>query len=238
MFIKAKLFIITFIIVTACMIGLAMALPYINDVFMYLNETFPNAHLANIKIDISSIDLSNEFIRMEVFFIVGLLLVSILFPFLSIVVPSRVQPDKEDVVLDTDKDIKIEEVLPIDVKAVQMLALLQKKGRLVDFLQEDISSYNDQQVGQAVRSIHQGCKSVLDEYIKIEPVINEIEGNDVTVKEGFDPSVIRLTGNVTGSAPFRGVLQHCGWRVSTTKIPATPASHDAAVIEPAEVEIT
>ena len=42
--------------------------------------------------------------------------------------------------------------------AVQMLAALQREGRLVDFLQEDLSSYEDSQIGAAVRNIHTGCK--------------------------------------------------------------------------------
>ncbi len=126
---------------------------------------------------------------------------------------------------------------PFDEKAVQVLSLLQKKGRLIDFLQEDISIYEDSQIGAAVRNIHKGCREALLEHMDIEPVMKESEGSEVTVGEGFDPSAIRLTGNVAGSPPFKGVLRHCGWRVSRTGIPPLPENQDPGIIEPAEVEV-
>ena len=124
-----------------------------------------------------------------------------------------------------------------DEKAVQVLSLLQKKGRLIDFLQEDITGYEDSQIGAAVRNIHKGCKEAVEEYITIEPIMKEAEGGDITVEEGFDPSVIRLTGNVVGEPPFKGVLRHSGWRVSSSGLPPLPDNQDLSVIEPAEVEM-
>lgn len=126
---------------------------------------------------------------------------------------------------------------PFDEKVVQILSILQKKGRLLDFLQEDITGYEDSQIGAAVRNIHKGCREAISEYVTIEPVMKETEGNDVTVEEGFDPSTIRLTGNVAGSPPFKGVLRHNGWRVSTTGLPPLPKNQDLSIIEPAEVEM-
>jgi hypothetical protein len=125
-----------------------------------------------------------------------------------------------------------------DEKAVQVLSILQKKGRLIDFLQEDITGYEDSQIGAAVRNIHKGCREALAEYMTIEPVMKETEGTDITVEEGFDSSAIRLTGNVAGSPPFKGVLRHCGWRVSGTTMPALPKNQDLSIIEPAEVEMS
>jgi len=124
-----------------------------------------------------------------------------------------------------------------DEKAVQMLSILQKKGRLIDFLQEDISGYDDAQIGAAVRTIHKDCREAITEHMNIEPVMKEDEGSDIMIEEGFDPSVIRLTGNVVGSPPFKGVLRHNGWRVSTTDIPPLPKNQELSIIEPAEVEI-
>lgn len=124
-----------------------------------------------------------------------------------------------------------------DERAVQVLSLLQKKGRLIDFLQEDISSYDDKQIGAAVRNIHKGCREAITESMQLKPVMKETEGHEVTIREGFDPSAVRLTGNVVGSPPFTGVLRHSGWRVASTNIPPTPKGHDSSVIEPAEVEI-
>ncbi|MBF0567519.1 MAG: DUF2760 domain-containing protein [Nitrospirae bacterium] len=131
-----------------------------------------------------------------------------------------------------------ERVAPVfDPKAAQTLMILQKKGRLIDFLQEDISGYDDKQIGHAIRAIHAGCREALMEYMKIEPVRHEQEGHEVTVGAGFDPSSVRLTGNVTGQPPFRGVLRHCGWRVVATSLPETSEGHDLSIVEPAEVEI-
>ena len=60
-------------------------------------------------------------------------------------------------------------------RAVQMLMLFQRDGRLIDFLAEDVAPYPDSQLGTAVRSIHASCRQVLDRYVKLEPVISSEE---------------------------------------------------------------
>ncbi len=121
---------------------------------------------------------------------------------------------------------------------LRILAVLQRDGRLVDFLQEDIDAYTDPQVGAAVRDIHRGCRKALRDYLTVEPILGEPEDAPVTVATDFDPAEIRLTGNVQGSPPFRGVLKHHGWRVKSVQLPALPGSRgDASVLAPAEVEI-
>ncbi len=121
--------------------------------------------------------------------------------------------------------------------AVQLLALLQREGRLVDFLREDIGAYDDTQVGAAVRTIHEACRKVLTEHLNIEPVLDGSEGDTVTVPEDFDPSAVRLTGHVSGEAPFRGELRHAGWKATSVTLPEQPKGQDPQVIVPAEVEI-
>lgn len=121
--------------------------------------------------------------------------------------------------------------------AVQLLALFQRDGRLVDFLREDIQPYDDAQIGAAVRTIHESCRQVLTEHLTVEPVLNGQEGDEVTVPEGFDPSAIRLIGNVSGEPPFRGVLRHAGWRTTQVKLPDQPSGQDPKIVAPAEVEI-
>jgi hypothetical protein len=125
---------------------------------------------------------------------------------------------------------------PADESALRLLALLQEEGRLVDFLEEDLSGYPDDQIGAAVRGIHEGCRKALRERLQIEPVLRGAEGETVTVDAGFDPAAIRLTGNVTGTPPFRGVLRHAGWRVARATL-AERRGHDPHVLAPAEVEI-
>jgi hypothetical protein len=121
---------------------------------------------------------------------------------------------------------------------LRILAVLQRDGRLVDFLQEDIDAYTDPQVGAAVRDIHRGCRKALRDFLTVEPILGEPEDAPVTVASDFDPAEIRLTGNVQGSPPFRGVLKHHGWRVKSVQLPALPGSRgDTSVLAPAEVEI-
>lgn len=122
-------------------------------------------------------------------------------------------------------------------RAVQMLALLQRDGRLVDFLEEDVSSYPDGQLGAAVRSIHSSCRQVLERYIKLEPVLSSEEDHPVTVPVGFDPAAIKLIGSVTGQPPIRGLLRHRGWRVSQVTLPSLPQGSGRAIVAPAEVEV-
>jgi len=123
-------------------------------------------------------------------------------------------------------------------RAAQMLALLQRHGRLIDFLAEDIAPYPDEQLGAAVRTIHETCRQVLDRYVKLEPILNSEEQQAVTVQAGFDPAAIKLIGNVAGGPPVRGVLRHKGWRVKEMNLPPLPQGAGRMVLAPAEVELT
>lgn len=121
--------------------------------------------------------------------------------------------------------------------ALQLLGLLQQEGRLVDFLEEDIGSYADAEIGAAVRVVHEGCRKVLSKYFTVEPVSDRDEGTRITLDAGFDAGAWRLTGNVVGSAPFSGQLVHRGWRVSASDLPRISSGHDVSVLAPAEVEL-
>ena len=121
--------------------------------------------------------------------------------------------------------------------ALQLLALLQREARLIDFVGEDLASYADAQIGAAARVVHAGCAKVLREHFSIVPVRTEAEGSRVTLAAGFDAAAVRLTGNVVGQAPFTGSLSHRGWRVAEVRLPQLAAQHDAHVIAPAEVEL-
>lgn len=125
---------------------------------------------------------------------------------------------------------------PSPEPAIQVLAALQREGRLIDFLQEDISSYDDAQIGAAVRNIHTGCRTALQENMEIRPVFREQEGTVVTVPPGFDVRAIRLTGNVAGNPPFKGTLRHRGWQAERIRLPGAEEKN-SWVLAPAEVEI-
>ena len=121
--------------------------------------------------------------------------------------------------------------------ALQLLALLQRESRFVDFLQEDIAAYSDADVGGAARLLHGGARKVLMDTFDLEAVRTEAEGSRLTLPAGFDAAAVRVTGNVVGQPPFTGTLQHKGWRVTAVRLPALTAGHDTRVIAPAEVEL-
>jgi len=121
--------------------------------------------------------------------------------------------------------------------ALQLLGLLQQKGRLVDFLQEEVGAFSDEQVGAAARVVHEGCRQVLDEHFTLEPVRAEAEGSRVTLQKGFDASAVRLVGNLVGEPPFSGTLTHRGWRVRELRLPKIASGHDTHVVASAEVEL-
>jgi hypothetical protein len=121
--------------------------------------------------------------------------------------------------------------------ALQLLGLLQRDARLIDFTMENLTNYSDAEIGAAARVVHEGCKKVLSEHFTIEPIRQESEGSRITLNQGFDAAATRLTGNVVGQAPFHGNLTHRGWRATDTRLPKLTESHDATVIAPAEVEL-
>jgi hypothetical protein len=121
--------------------------------------------------------------------------------------------------------------------ALQLLALLQREGRLVDFLEQDVTGFSDADVGAAARVVHEGCRKALHAHASLAPVRTEEEGATVTIPEGFDPSAVKLVGNVTGSGPFKGKLVHKGWRADGLSLPVALADHDVNILAPAEVEL-
>src|SRR5207248_6397831 len=121
--------------------------------------------------------------------------------------------------------------------ALRMLALLQAEARLVDFLMEDIAGASDAQIGQAVREIHKKGQAALKQHAVMEPVLTGNEGDNTTVPKGFDPSAVRVVGNVTGEPPFTGQINHPGWRVKELKLAPPPEGADEFVLQPAEVQV-
>jgi hypothetical protein len=121
--------------------------------------------------------------------------------------------------------------------ALQLLALFQREGRFVDFLEEDVSSFADADIGAAARVVHTGCRKALHEHLELEAVRSEDEGAKVTLEEGFDAALVKLTGNVSGKGPFNGTLRHKGWRAKKITLPTAVEGHDPRVLAQAEVEL-
>jgi Domain of unknown function (DUF2760) len=122
--------------------------------------------------------------------------------------------------------------------AVLMLAVLQREGRLVDFLMEDLGTYSDAQIGAAVRDVHANCRRALVTALDLEPVLDGAEDQAVSVPAGFDPASVKLVGRVIGSGPFTGMLRHRGWRSSRVQLPALGAAGTRQIVAPAEIEIS
>jgi hypothetical protein len=121
--------------------------------------------------------------------------------------------------------------------ALQLLALFQREGRFIDFLEQDLASFSDGEIGAVARVVHEGCRKALHEHARLTPLRAEEEGTSVRLEAGFNPAEVKLSGNLQGAAPYQGVLRHRGWRAAQVELPVPVKGHDASVIAPAEVEL-
>ena len=148
-----------------------------------------------------------------------------------------------------EKTVEVEKIIrapapePVILKeatpdaALQLLSLLQKDARFIDFIKEDITSYSDADIGVAARVVHTGCNKVINDYFTLNTVRAEQEGSKITLAKGFNASEARLTGNIVGQAPFTGSLVHKGWKVTDIRLPKLTQGHNAKIIAAAEVEL-
>jgi Domain of unknown function (DUF2760) len=124
-----------------------------------------------------------------------------------------------------------------DSGALVLLSLLQAEGRFVDFVQQDIAAFADADVGAVARVVHSGCRKVLSSHLRIAAIRGESEGQVVALEPGFDPSRIKLTGNVSGTGRLSGVLRHRGWQATEVHLPTVIDRAGTQVLAPAEVEL-
>lgn len=186
---------------------------------------------------------------------VVLLLLILIVLLLSIVI-SQIRGKKKSVMQQAEPIVKIVEKIvevekpvhaptpePVILKeatpdaALQLLGLLQKEARFIDFIKEDITAFGDADIGVAARVVHEGCNKAINEHFSLTTVRSEQEGSKVTLPEGFDAATVRLTGNIVGTAPFTGTLVHKGWHVTGIRLPKLTSGHNAAIVAPAEVEL-
>lgn len=125
----------------------------------------------------------------------------------------------------------------VDSSGLVVLSMLQREGRLIDFLKEDMAGYSDADIGAAARVVHAGCRKICSDYLTIEPVFKEPEGAAISVPAGFDAHRIRLSGNIAGQPPFRGTLKHHGWVATDVRLPAVSETLDPRVLAAAEIEL-
>ena len=167
----------------------------------------------------------------------------------ALTTPAQAAVTPEPVVKIVEKIIEVEKLVhapapePVILKeatpdaALQLLSLLQKEARFIDFIKEDVTSYSDADIGVAARVVHEGCNKALNEHFTLAAIRNEQEGSKVTLPQGFDAGAVRLTGNITGAAPFTGTLIHKGWQVTNIRLPKLIQGHDATILAAAEVEL-
>lgn len=124
---------------------------------------------------------------------------------------------------------------PVD-GALQVLGILQRDSRIIDFLMEDISSYTDDQIGAAVRSMQVSARESLCRYVTLAPVVDGVEGT-YTKPASNDPAVVKYLGNVPAKGANGGTLRHRGWRATSTSLPPLNPKQDNTVLFPAEIEV-
>lgn len=120
---------------------------------------------------------------------------------------------------------------------IHLLSMFQREGRILDFLSENLDSYEDFQIGAAVRSIHENCNKITRKYLSLQPILDQEEGQTLTLQKWFDTAAVKLVGNVAGEPPFTGVIRHKGWKTAKLELPILSVNQDASLIAPAEVEI-
>jgi hypothetical protein len=155
----------------------------------------------------------------------------------------------EPIVKVVEKIVEVEKIVyapapePVVLKeatpdaALQLLGLLQKEARFIDFIKEDIAAYSDADIGVAARVVHEGCNKAINEHFSLASIRSEQEGSKITLPDGFDASAVRLTGNIVGTAPFTGTLIHKGWQVTNIRLPKLTHGHNASIVAAAEVEL-
>ncbi|MFK5951100.1 MAG: DUF2760 domain-containing protein [Methylococcales bacterium] len=161
----------------------------------------------------------------------------------TVEIPAEPEIKIVEKVVEVEKIVQAPAPEPIVLKestpdaALQLLGLLQKEARFIDFIKEDIAAYNDADIGVAARVVHEGCNKVINEYFTLDTVRQDKEGSKVTLAKGFNAAEVRLTGNIVGQAPFIGTLIHKGWKVTNISLPKLTSGHDASIIAAAEVEL-
>lgn len=123
------------------------------------------------------------------------------------------------------------------IDPLQLVSILQREGRLIDFLMEDIQGIPDAQVGAAVREVHRKTAKALADHVTLVPVVETLEDEKMTVQAGYDPSSIRVIGNLGANPPYTGFVRHRGWKASDVKLQPLPTGQNPKIITPAEIEV-
>lgn len=135
-----------------------------------------------------------------------------------------------------------EPVIKPEAGALQVLGILQRDARFLDFVMEDVAAYSDDQVGAAVRNVHAHCQESIRKYFKLAPVIDGVEGTFTKPESAGalakDAAAIKFIGNLPPQGkPAGGLLRHKGWRVDSVTLPTVNAKQNQSILAPAELEV-
>lgn len=210
----------------------------------------------DLSLQPTTLDLWHVCLAGTVLVLALLLIVLLLFMVISlarrkpeVTAPVVPAPPAQPEVRIVEKIVEVEKIVqapapePIILKeatpdaALQLLALLQKEARFIDFIQEDVGAFGDADVGIAARVVHAGCVKAINEHFTLSSVRAEAEGSKLTLAKDFDATQVRLTGNIVGQPPFTGTLIHKGWQVTDIRLPKLTQGHNAKIVAPAEVEL-
>ncbi len=126
--------------------------------------------------------------------------------------------------------------------ALQLLGILQRDARMLDFFMEDITPYSDDQVGAAVKNVHKQCQETLKKHFKLAPVIDGVEGTFVKPESAGavarEAGAVKFIGNLPPQGkPNGGLLRHKGWRADTVALPAVSPKQNLTILAAAELEV-
>ncbi len=175
-----------------------------------------------------------------VFVVLAIISWAVLAIFVSPVLKAPASEPKSDPVKKSGKKDFIDHKVEQERKRrlfLHALSVLQREGRLLDFFDEDLNLYEDEQIGAAVRSIQEDCKKAIKKYIDLKPVVKGEEGDSITIEDGFDIDAINLVGNVSGQPPFEGIIKHPGWKAGKKDVPKLSDIQDPGIMTPAEIEV-
>ncbi len=128
--------------------------------------------------------------------------------------------------------------IPVRSDAISLIAALQREARLLDIVTESLDGYSDAQIGAAAKEVLRDTGAVIDRMFGLQPLTTVEDGAHFETPDKFDAAMYRLTGNVSGEAPFRGTVNHHGWQATKCDVPQWNGEKESAlVIAPIELEI-
>ena len=154
----------------------------------------------------------------------------------------RATQSAEDSLQEAKRKLEAQENSPYQQsQVIQLLNLLQQKGRFLDFLMEDILEHSDEDLGSAARFVHQGCSQIMKEYFKIMPLSEQKEGEQMVLEKDHDPYKFLLLEGTINQEQQEVKIIHRGWVTTNINLPkaskSNTSSHNTGIISPIELEI-